>query len=67
MIERPFSVDEAKQAKEAFFTSTTALVKPAVQIDDVVIGNGGAGMLTCQLIDGYFAYLEQAVPATPAE
>lgn len=67
LIERPFSVDEAKQAKEAFFTSTTALVKPAVQIDDVVIGNGGAGMLTCQLIDGYFAYLEQAVPATPAE
>ena len=38
LVERPFSLDEAKQAREAFLTSTTSWVKAVVRIDDVPIG-----------------------------
>ena len=47
--ERPFSVDEAKEAKEAFFTAAGAFVMPAVSIDGVRIGNGKPGPITTKL------------------
>jgi D-alanine transaminase len=43
VIERPFTLAEAKAAREAFLTSTTAFVLPVTQIDDAVIGNGRPG------------------------
>lgn len=43
--ERPFSVEEAKRAREAFVTSASATVTPVVQIDDQVIGNGMPGSI----------------------
>src|SRR2546422_27985 len=33
-VERPFSLGEAKAAREAFLTSTTSLVLPIVRIDE---------------------------------
>ena len=42
--ERPFTVDEAQAAREAFFTSTTGGPVPVVQIDDASIGNGAPGL-----------------------
>src|SRR3546814_5152345 len=36
-VERPFTVEEAKQAREAFITSATSYVLPIVQIDDAVV------------------------------
>ncbi len=57
-VEREFTLVEAKQAKEAFFTSTTALVKPAVQIDDTVIGDGQPGPLTKKILAYYLKYME---------
>jgi D-alanine transaminase len=56
--ERPFSVDEAKYAREAFTTSATSFVTPVVQIDDTVIGDGAPGALTRKLIEQYQAYIE---------
>ena len=47
--ERPFSVDEAKEAREAFFTAAGAFVMPAVSIDGVRIGNGKPGPITTKL------------------
>ena len=47
--ERPFTVDEAKAAKEAFFTAAGALVMPAVSIDGVRIGDGKPGQITTAL------------------
>lgn len=47
--ERPFSVDEAKEAKEAFFTAAGAFVMPAVSIDGVKIGDGKPGPITTKL------------------
>lgn len=55
--QRPFSLDEAKRAREAFLTSTTSWVKAVVRIDDVPIGDGAAGPLTSRLLDWYGAHV----------
>lgn len=49
IVERPFSVDEAKAAREAFNTSASTLVMPVVRIDDSVIGNGQPGSIATML------------------
>lgn len=54
--ERPFTVEEAKTAREAFSTSATSFVTPVVQIDDTVLGNGAPGLFTTRLQDRYFEY-----------
>lgn len=41
--ERPFTIEEAKQAKEAFVTSATTFVGPVVEIDGVKIADGKVG------------------------
>lgn len=56
--ERPFSIDEAKAAQEAFMTSSTSLVLPITQIDEDTIGNGHAGILTGKLRAHYIEYME---------
>lgn len=48
-VERPFTVEEAKSAREAFVTSATNIVMPVVRIDGQVIGNGAPGILTQRL------------------
>jgi D-alanine transaminase len=55
--ERRFSVAEAKEAAEAFLTSTTSLVLPVTRIDGQVIGDGKPGPLTLKLRDNYLRYL----------
>jgi D-alanine transaminase len=55
--ERPFSVTEAKEATEAFLTSTTSLVLPVTRIDGQVIGDGQPGPLTMKLREGYLRHL----------
>lgn len=47
--ERPFSVDEAKRAREAFFTAAGAFVIPAVSIDGTKVGDGKPGPITTRL------------------
>lgn len=41
--ERPFSVAEAKTAREAFITSAGSFVQPVVQIDGETVGEGRPG------------------------
>jgi D-alanine transaminase len=47
--ERPFSVEEAKRAREAFITAASTIVMPVVRIDDTVIGNGVPGSVASTL------------------
>lgn len=47
--ERPFTVAEAKAAKEVFLTAASQLIMPVVRIDDTVIGDGTPGALTTRL------------------
>ena len=53
VIERPFSVDEAKKAAEAFVTSATNLVTPVIAIDGVPVGSGAPGPVARRLRDAY--------------
>lgn len=46
VVERPFTVKEALDAKEAFYTSASAIVMPVVQIDGHPVGDGTPGPLT---------------------
>lgn len=51
--ERPFSLEEAMQAREAFLTSTSALVLPVTTIDGRTVANGRPGSVTMRLLDHY--------------
>lgn len=53
--ERPFSVEEAKTAAEAFITSATNFVLPVTKIDGLPIGDGRPGPLTLKLRELYIA------------
>ncbi|NJC42356.1 D-alanine transaminase [Brevundimonas alba] len=55
--ERAFSVDEAKRAREAFYTSASGFVMPAVSIDGAKIGDGRPGPVATRLRE---LYLDQA-------
>lgn len=60
VVERPFSVDEAKGAREAFLTSTTCRVLPVVSIDGQPVADGRPGPLTLALHDAYRKWMERA-------
>lgn len=52
--ERPFSIEEAKEAREAFVTSATSFVTAVVAIDGKSIGNGNVGSIATLLRKTYF-------------
>lgn len=54
--ERPFSVEDAQRAREAFYTSATGFVTPVTSIDGTKIGNGQPGPIASRL---RALYLEQ--------
>lgn len=56
--ERPFTVEEAQQAKEAFITSSTSHIVPIVKMDESIIGNGKPGTLTLDLFHRYANYIQ---------
>ncbi|WP_305988122.1 D-amino-acid transaminase [Roseibium sp. MMSF_3544] len=47
--ERPFSLDEAFEAKEAFVTAASTLVMPVTRVDGRIIGNGHPGSVATRL------------------
>ncbi|KAJ54846.1 D-amino acid aminotransferase [Actibacterium mucosum KCTC 23349] len=51
--ERNFTIDEAKEADEAFITSATMFVTPVVAIDGEQIGNGEGGGIAARLREIY--------------
>jgi D-alanine transaminase len=53
--ERAFTLDEAKDAAEAFITAASAFVTPVVEIDGVAIGDGRPGPVTRRLREIYLA------------
>lgn len=56
--ERPFTVEEAYAAREAFVTSASQLVMPVVQIDGRPVGNGAPGLIASQLRRDYHSQAE---------
>ena len=57
--ERAFTVDEVKRAKEAFYTSATGFVMPAVSIDGAKVGNGKPGPIATRLRELYLEATER--------
>jgi D-alanine transaminase len=58
-IERPFSLEEAKFAREAFITSTTSLILPVTRLDGASIGDGRPGPVTHALRQRCLQQLER--------
>jgi D-alanine transaminase len=56
--ERNFSVEEAKNADEAFITSASTFVMPVVNIDGVDVGTGKPGKIAARLRE---IYLEETL------
>ncbi|QPC87750.1 D-amino-acid transaminase [Mesorhizobium sp. NBSH29] len=57
--ERPFSLDEAKAAREAFISSATTIAMPVVTIDGTSVANGHPGSLTLTLRQAFFEIAEK--------
>lgn len=57
VVERSFSVKEAKAAKEAFILSTTSNVLPVKSIDGHIIGSGKPGQVTQKLLRLYYEHI----------
>ena len=53
ILERQFTIDEAKNADEAFITSASTFVTPVVKIDDAMISNGEPGTIAKRLREIY--------------
>ena len=56
--ERPFTVEEAYAAREAFVTSASQVVMPVVQIDGRPIGNGAPGLVATALRQDFHQHSE---------
>jgi D-alanine transaminase len=56
--ERPFTVEEAYAAREAFLTSASQLVLPVVRINDHPVGNGAPGLVSAALRRDFHRYAE---------
>lgn len=57
--ERGFTVEEARQAKEAFITAATTVVMPVVTIDGITVANGHPGTTTLSLREAFFEIAEK--------
>jgi D-alanine transaminase len=58
IIERPFTPQEAYQAREAFVTSASNVVMPVVKIDDRPIGDGTPGPIAPRLRSLFYQFAE---------
>jgi D-alanine transaminase len=56
--ERPFTVEEAYAAREAFVTSASQSIMPVVQIDGRPVGNGAPGLVAAALRQDFHRHSE---------
>ena len=63
--ERPFTVDEAHAAREAFVTSASQIVMPVVSIDGRPVANGAPGLLAAALRRDFHRHAEVVIGNPP--
>ncbi len=56
VVHRPFTVDEALKAREAFITSASTLCQAVVRIDGTKIGSGSPGPVATRLRELYIEF-----------
>jgi D-alanine transaminase len=59
MAERPFTPEEAKDAREAFITAASTLVMPVVRVDGSKIGDGRPGPVAQKLRALYLSHARE--------
>lgn len=59
--ERSFTLEEVKNAAEAFITSSTSFVYPVINVDGAAVGDGKPGPLTMQIRQ---LYIDRAMALT---
>ncbi|MBX9945429.1 MAG: D-amino-acid transaminase [Reyranella sp.] len=62
--ERPFSLTEAKRAREAFITSATSFVTPVVKIDGEPVADGKVGPTARRLREEYVRFAATGASVT---
>ena len=55
---RPFTMEEAQQAREAFITSASQTIMPVVKIDSRPVGNGAPGLIATALRRDFYRFAE---------
>jgi D-alanine transaminase len=63
-VERPFTLAEAKKAREAFITSATSFVTPVVKIDGDQVGDGKVGPTARRLREEYVRFAAEGEGVT---
>ena len=63
LVERPFTVEEAKNAREVFLTSATSLVMPVTRVDETVVADGVPGDVASALRALYFEAAQEGLLA----
>ena len=63
-VERPFTLAEAKKAKEAFITSATSFITPVVKIDGDAVGDGKVGPTARRLREEYVRFAGEGEAVT---
>jgi D-alanine transaminase len=58
--ERPFTIEEAQNAAEAFVTSASAFVMPVVEIDGAPVGTGKVGDIAPRIREIYLEEMRKA-------
>ncbi len=61
--EEAFTLDDIRDAREAFITSCSAFITPVTQVDEQVIGNGAVGTITSQLVALFDAHVKSQIQA----
>jgi D-alanine transaminase len=56
--ERPFTVEEAYAAREAFVTSASQIIMPVISIDGRPVGNGAPGLIAAALRQDFHRHSE---------
>src|SRR5690348_3480969 len=63
-VERPFTLAEARKAREAFITSATSFVTPVVKIDGDKVADGKVGPAARRLREEYVRFADQGETVT---
>ena len=58
--ERPFTIEEAQAADEAFYTSASAFVMPVIEVDGAAVGTGSPGPVAARLREIYLEEMRKA-------
>ena len=62
IVETIYTLDQAKEADEAFITAASIYVMPVGSIDDVKIGDGQTGAITMALRTAYLEIARAEFP-----